>query len=79
MKTIVSHKVADLICPPDNHKWSYVDALGEAFAGIRDDGKVVICWRGDHYVRMKPTLLVRIHNWLNGVGNRKWERQQGLR
>lgn len=74
----IAHKLADLVSPYDpaeNRRWTFIDGpLPEAFAGIRDDGTVYISWRGENYTRQRITLRVRLHNWLNGIGNRRWER-----
>lgn len=76
---IITHKLADLLNVPDTSGWTFIDGpLSESFAGIDRHGKVVISWRGENYTRQRLTLRSRLINWLNGIGNRKWERKQSL-
>lgn len=73
---IVTHKLADLLHKPDTSGWTFVDGpLPESFAAIDKRGKVVISWRGENYTRQPITLRSRLINWLNSIGNRKWERE----
>lgn len=71
----IAHRFAEAIAyPPDGKRWRFIDGpLHEAFAGIRDDGKVVICWRGENYTKQPTTLRIRLHNWLIRVGERRIE------
>lgn len=47
--------------------YDYATIGGECFA-VRhhesDDYPFAICYRGENYVPQKPTLRVRLHNWL---------------
>lgn len=74
---MLAYRLAEIVAgKPDGHRWTFIDGpLNEAFAGVRDDGKVVVWWRGENYVRMPPTLRTRLHNWLINLGNRQVDRR----
>lgn len=63
--------LADIVSPPKPWNGEFVDIGPECFAGIHADGTVYLSWRGENYTRQKVTWRVRLHNWLNGIGNRK--------
>ena len=68
----LAYRLAQVICRADDQRrWTIVNDLPEAFAGIRDDGKTVISWRGENYTRQRLSLRVRLHNWLCRIGDRK--------
>jgi len=49
--------------PPPPHGW--LDELPEAFAAVDEQGNVaVIGYKGEWYFTRKPSLRVRLRNWL---------------
>lgn len=68
----IVHKLAAWVaapCPPP--PGGFRDDLPEAFAALDAGGRVmVIGYLGEWYEPLKPTLRVRLHNWLIRVGDR---------
>lgn len=62
----VAHRIAKLISkpsPPPPGGW--LDDLPEAFAALNERGEVfVIGYKGEWYHPLKPSPVVRFHNWL---------------
>jgi len=68
-------KFADAIAPPaPPPPGGFRDNLPEAFAALNADGSVmVIGYQGEWYWTRKPTLRVRLHNWIVSRYNRLHE------
>ena len=53
--------------PYEDGKYDYTSIGPECFAvrdNENDEYPFVICYRGENYVPMRPTLRTRLHNWL---------------
>lgn len=59
-------RLADWICPPPPPPLGgFRDELPESFAALNADGSVMcIGYLGEWYWPRKPSLRVRLHNWL---------------
>ena len=66
----IAYKLADIISKPEPFTGRFVDIGPECFACVEYHGKTVISWKGENYELQKPTLRVRLHNWLIWVGDR---------
>lgn len=56
-------KILDTSPPPPPYGW--LNELPEAFAAVDEQGEVtVIGYKGEWYVPVKPSLRVRLRNWL---------------
>lgn len=67
----IAHRVAGALCPTRPPRYGfgdYVD-IGTGCFGTTD--RKFICWEGESYIPQKPSLRVRLHNWLISVGNRQ--------
>lgn len=58
--------VLDMISPPaPPPKGGWINHMPEAFAALNEDGSIMcIGYQGDWYFTRKPSLRVRLHNWL---------------
>jgi len=50
----------------------YTSIGPECFAGTYANGRTVVCWKGENYVKMRPTLRTRLHNRLVSRLNVRW-------
>lgn len=64
----LAHVVDARTTPPP--AGGFRDSLPEAFAALDEHGEVtVIGYQGEWYFTRKPSLRVRLHNWLIAMGN----------
>lgn len=66
----VAHKLAEAIArPTPPPKGGFLNDLPRAFAALDENGAVIcIGYQGEWYHPRKPSLRVRLHNWLIQVG-----------
>lgn len=70
--TNLAFKLADLICKPTPPPpGGFLDDLGrEPFGALDENGDVfVIGYKGEWFHKVKPSLRVRLHNWLINLGS----------
>ena len=62
----IAHRIADAIATPaPPPPGGFVDDLPEAFGALDEHGEVfIIGYKGEWFTPVKPTLRVRLHNWL---------------
>lgn len=67
----VAYKLAEAISnPAPPPPGGFIDSMPEAFGALDENGEVfVIGYKGEWYKPIQPTLRVRLHNWLIGVGS----------
>lgn len=63
--------LAEAISKPAPPPAGWLNELGsEAFAALDEHGEIsVIGYRGEWYKPVKPSLRVRLHNWLIRIGS----------
>jgi hypothetical protein len=67
----VAYRLANLLYRKPPAQVESTDIGPECFAGRFADGTTtVISWRGENFVRQRPSLRVRLHNRLIRIGNR---------
>jgi hypothetical protein len=69
----IAYGLAEVISKPSPPPpGGFVDSLPEAFGAVDGNGEVfVIGYKGEWYHVLKPSLRVRLHNWLINFGNRR--------
>jgi hypothetical protein len=67
----VAHRLADVLSSPaPPPPGGFINSLPEAFGAVDEHGEVfVIGYKGEWFHRVKPSLRVRLHNWLVRVGS----------
>lgn len=62
----LAHRIADIVSPPGQPPaGGFLDDLPEAFGALDENGEVfVIGYKGEWFHPVKPSLRVRVHNWL---------------
>lgn len=62
----IAYRIADIVSSPaPPPAGGFVDTLPEAFGALDEHGDVfVIGYKGEWFVPIKPSLRVRLHNWL---------------
>lgn len=68
----IPHALAEVIAKPaPPPPGGYIDDLPEAFGALDENGDVfIIGYKGEWFHILKPSLRVRLHNWLIRVGER---------
>lgn len=65
MTDLRTHIARILSRPAPPPAGGFINSLPEAFGAVDEHGEVfVIGYRGEWYKPMKPSLRVRLHNWL---------------
>ena len=68
----IAIRLGELVYPPaqqvEYHFDDFVD-IGPGCFGTSD--RKIVSWEGENYVPQRPSLRVRLHNWLIRVGSRE--------